>query len=367
MKRLLVLFCLFVSVFLCFACDNKEDSNNNKLNISKDLSNSFKSAYALSISDYVEDVDLKKITIVDYFGTISDTHIVSMKSSYLDKYPNGVYIETIEKMEFRYDIGNRIYLIYEDVLYTPKEAYENNIIDFNNLCKIFGLHTSKLDTFNESAYNKLEVCIKANEKEPDLFELIKYYGEYNGYIAVSYSYSGVQFALAFDEQINNLKFEYGYESSRISFMNASEMLTISEALDQNIITNDNVNDLFEKHTGSEDVNENLIKQLLNPAYELCLKYKEDFKEDFTLDDFSLTKYYGKYGNSYIYSLDCNSWIDITNTSATPDEIDLMKYGFSHMAYVLNKGKLYTLDNAIKIGIVKKSLNDEIIAKYYSYN
>ena len=57
MKRLLVLFCLFVSVFLCFACDNKEDSNNNKLNISKDLSNSFKSAYALSISDYVEDVE----------------------------------------------------------------------------------------------------------------------------------------------------------------------------------------------------------------------------------------------------------------------------------------------------------------------
>lgn len=336
------------------------------LNLSSELVDLFKSAYASSIADFVEEVDLNEIEILDYFGLIRDAHIVSMGSNYSGKYPNGVYIEEVKKMEFKYDSGYKIYVIAKDKLYTPKKAYEEKIIDFSELCKLFGIHTSKLETFDEQSYDSVENCLKLKyEEEFDLYEIAKYYGEYNGYSAVSLNYLGMQLAVTSADYVYNLKFEYGYSSNHIRFMNDSEMYSISEALSKNIITKDDLYNIFEIHSKSEKVDEQLIIELLTPAYELCLKYADDFNKEINLNHFSLSKYYGKYGENEIYSLDSTCWIDKVNTSATIEEVEVMEYGFSKTAYVLSDGKLFTLQQALNSGIITEEINKEIMSKYYS--
>ena len=331
-----------------------------------ELYTKFKTAYANSFTEDFE-IDLNNIHILNYHGMINDAHVVSINSSYWGKhgYPNGAYIEHVERMSFRYDISYKVYIVYNDVLYTAKSAYENNIIDFDGLCKVFGLHTSNIPTFHKEAHDTLKSCMELKYQEKaDLYELGKYYGEYNGYYAVSYNYFGMQLAVTANDYIKNLNFGYGYQSNHIRFMNGTEMYTIHEAFDQGIINDEDLYELFEIHSKSEEVDAELITQLLTPAYELCLKYKDDFDQDIDFKYFYLTKYYGKYGNSYIYSLESLYWIRSNSTSASPEEIEIMEYGFNDVAYVLNDGKLYTLDQAVNSGIITNELKEEIRRKYY---
>jgi len=127
-----------------------------------DLFAMFKTAYANSFAEDIE-IDLNNITVLDYFSMIGDAHIVSITSSYLETAcPNDVYHEAIEGMQFRYDNAtgvygtHKVYIIYNEVLYTAESAYEERIIDFDGLCKIFGLHTTKTATFNQTSYNQLK-------------------------------------------------------------------------------------------------------------------------------------------------------------------------------------------------------------------
>lgn len=334
MKKLIAIMLVIFCITFCFGCNSQIYNSN--LNLSEELSDSFKMSYANSILQYIETVDLNEIEILDYYGSIGDAHLVSIKSSYLGSYlngeyvyPNGAYIDQVEKMQFRYDIGNKVYIIYNDILYTAKEAYENKIINFNNLCLVFGIHTSKIDTFSENSYRKLENCMKLVYKdESGLYLLEKYYGDYNGYSIVSYGYLGTQPCVTSSDNINKLRFTYGYESNHIRVMNNTNMYSIHQALDEKIITNNDLYDLFMLHTGSEEVNENLVNKLLTPAYELCLKYAENLDRPLTLDDFYLTKYYGKYGDNYIYSLTTPRWINWSSSSATLEEIEIIKRGWN---------------------------------------
>ena len=407
MKKILSFVCLFFSVFSLIGC-NKEDVHNHTVAYTqletshykrytcgcsfleealphKDLDENgycdgcdynlntnttylfttFKTAYAKSFMEDFE-VDLNNVTIVDYYGAMDDAHLVSIDSNYLDKgYPNGAYIESVEGMEFRYDLSSRVYIVYNQALYTAKAAYEKEIIDFNGLCKVFGLHTSKKSTFHEGVYEKLASYMEERyEENANLYRLAKYCGEYNGYYAVSYNYLGAQAAVAFEESVNHLNFGYGYESSRIRFINGSTSYTLSGAYAKGIINDQELYDLLELRTKSKEVDGELVEQLLTPAYELCLKYKDDFNKEVKFDYFYLQKYYGKYGDSYIYDLKSSYWINRNSTAASPEEIEVMEYGFGDIAYVLNNGKLYTLDQALKAGIITQEIKTEIINKYY---
>ena len=345
--------------------DPSKKLTNVDLDISKELADKFKSAYANSISEYVDVVDLNNIEILDCYGKIGNAYIVSMTDSYPKAYPNGAYIEYVENMEFRYDIRNNVYIVYKNALYTAKEAYEKSIITFDNLCTIFGLHTAKLDTFNKEDYDKLNACIELiYQEEAELYQLARYYGEYNGYSVVSYNYLGMQYDVVAYNYINKLEFSYGYQSNYIRFMNKTEMYSINQALSKGIITNQDVYDIFEIHTKSQQVDDDLVETLLTPAYELCLKYKDDFYEELKYEKFYLTKYYGKYGNSYIYSL-CAPWIKSSSTAPTTEEMDIMDYGFAKIAYVLNDGKIYTLNQAKEEGMITEEIVQEIEDKYYN--
>ena len=147
-------------------------------------------------------------------------------------------------------------------------------------------------------------------------------------------------------------------------MNKTEMYSINQALSYGIITNQDVYDIFEIHTKSQQVDDDLVETLLTPAYELCLKYKDDFYEELKYEKFYLTKYYGKYGNSYIYSLSA-PWIKSSSTAPTAEEMDIMNHGFTKIAYVLNDGKIYTLNQAKEKGIITEEIVQEIEDKYYN--
>ena len=329
-----------------------------------DLSEMFKTAYANSFPKDME-IDRDNIEVVEYYGMIGDSHIMSMDSCYLDDaYPNDAYIESVEDMEFRYDLSYKVYVVHEDTLFTAKAAYEKKIIDFNSLCKLFGLHTAKLDTFDAKAYQVVKATMKSQLENADSYELDRYYGEYNGFHAVSLNFLGSQAAICFEENVGHLRFQYGYESNRIRFISDSKIYTLNEAFDQGIITGEDLYNLFALHTKSESIDEALVNQLLTPAYELCLKYPDAFDREVVFDRFHLTKYYGQYGDSHIFGLFTSCWIKSDFAAATPEETEVMKYGFSDIAYVLHDGKLYTLDQALEQGIITEEIKAEIMQKYY---
>jgi len=332
--------------------------------LTEEMAQIFKDAYFEPIAQ-VPTVDYNGIEIINYFGTIREVHLVSYRTPYYDTYPNGAYIDIVENMEFRYDRTQKVYLIYNEKLYTAKEAYEMNIINFNELCKVFGIHTSGLATFNADIYYKLDRQMKAlYEVESYLYLLTKYYGEYGDYTAVSYHYRGGQAAATAQDCVNNLLFSYGYSSDYIRFMNEEKTYSIQTALTNNIITKENLYDIFEIHTASDNVDENLVRQLLTPAYEMSLKYKEYFYETFTFDSFYLSKYYGKYGDNYVFALSA-PWIK-SNAPIPEEDMDMMAHGFADIAYVLRDGKIYSLYSGILLGIFDKSYEVEILAKYYGY-
>lgn len=328
-----------------------------------DLSEMFKTAYANSFPKDME-IDLNNIEVVEYYGMIGDAHIVSMDSCYLDDaYPNDAYIESIEDMEFRYDRSYKVYIVYKEALFTAKAAYENKIIDFNSLCKLFGLHTAKSGTFDAEAYQVVKATLKSQLENADSYELDRYYGEYNGFYAISLNFLGGQAAVCFEENVGQLHFEYGYESNRIRFMNGTESYTLDEAFENGIITQEDLYDLFEIHTKSQEINQALVTQLLTPAYELCLKYKHDFNREVVFERFYLSKYYGQYGDNQIYTLRSSCYLS-GSTSATAEEREVIGIGFGSMAYVLNGGKLYTLGQALEQGIITEEIKAEITQKYY---
>ena len=381
MKKLLIFIFLFFSVFCFFGCNNPpvvhvpptnppgNDETINVLNkedltLTNDLINMFKKAYVKSIEFKVENVDEDNINILKYYGKINDAFIVSINSNYSEVYPNDIYSDEISGMIFRYD-RYHVYIIYNDKLYTAKEAYEQNIIDLNALCVVFGIHTSGLETFNEKDYNAVKGYINNKFKDSaDLYDISKYYGKYDGYTAVTLSYKGMQSAVVFEESVNHLTFSYGYHSSCIRLINNENMYFLNEAYNNNIINNDDLCNLFELHTKSEDISNDLINVLLAKPYALCLKYKEGFDREITYDLISLTHYYGKYDDSYIFALSGPYYFKNSSSSPTEEELEIMNFGFDYFAYVLNNDKLYTIDQAVKLGIVSNELRNEIFLKRY---
>jgi hypothetical protein len=318
-------------------------------------------------------MDFDKVYIRNYFGMIGDAHIVSIHSDYTpslgsnEDFPDNARTERVAGMEFRYHGNSPVYIIHEGKLYSAKSAYENMIIDFNGLCKVFGLYSSKKHTFNEQIYNDLKASMKLAVPEmSELYELRRYYGEYNGYYAVSFNFLGMQWCAAFEEQINNLNFEYGYRSSRIRLMSSTEMYTLDEAKEKGILTDENIYELFAVYGGGR-LNEKLVNELLTPAYEFTLKYSdgpEDINGDeITFDSFFISHYYGEYNGCHVFSMGCSRLFKFDLTNASEEEKQIIKYGgFWAQAYVLHEGKLYTLDQALEARLVGQKVKDLVYGK-----
>jgi len=327
------------------------------------ISDMLKSAYADSIKYAFDSVDLDEVRVVDYHGKFGNVYLAKVVSSYL-KYPNNVYSEFVSSMRFSYNSANCVYIFCNNTLYTAKQAYEENLIDFNMLCKLYGMNMFGFDTFSEENYNKIKAYFVSKNESIDSYNLEKYYGEYNGYSAVTYyPLDGMPAAVTVYDDICNLQFAYGTISQRIYFFNATNEYSMGDALENGVITKEDLYDIFELHTGSEEVNEELINMMITPAYELCMKYKDDFAKVPEFSSFHLTEYYGKYGDSYIFGLNSDYFGNLV--SATEEEKELMRYGNFSGEYVLNNGKLYTLEQALEAGIITEEIKQDVMIKYYS--
>lgn len=359
MKKVFTFLVLLFSVVVLFGCNNisTEKEFNKNVSLTEELSIMFKTAYKKSIEFKNLDIDDNDITILNYFGTIGQSHIVSIENNQLRLYPHDIQKEKVKNMEFRYDLKDKVYVINENTLYTPKQAYELKIINFDNLCLLFGLNTSGLDTFCEEEYNVVKKAM--NLSKDGVYELKQYYGKFNDHVVARFNFLGGQAAAAFDETYFNLRFCYGYITGRLMVMKDNNAYTLEEAIKNNILSKQDIYDLFELHTDSEEISEDMIKFLLEKPYQLSLKYNDDFMEDVTFDSFALDKYYGKYDNNYIFLANTYNWINHTKTEATEEELEILKYGISSKILVINDGVLYTLNQAKNKEIISLEIIEKI--------
>lgn len=342
--------------------DIEVDSQLKSEELTEDLKNTFVSAYVKSLTHEIETVDENNIFIDKYYGTIGKAHIVSMHDNYSDVYPNDAYIEKIKNLEFGFIYTTNTYVIFNGVLYTPKQAFEEKIINLSDLCLLFGLHTAGLDTFTINDYNNIMSHFGSGSNSISV-----YYGKYNGYCAVTLSYSGMQAAVIFEENYHGLTFSYGYQSSRIRLINKGAKYTLDTALENNVISKENLYDLFEMYSKSAEINDQIIEKILTAAYNLCLKYKDNFWGELKFEDLGLTKYYGKHGASHIFDMESSNLITFPEAELTSSEKVILQWGFNTGPYVLNNNVLYTIYGALDKGIITEELCDQLSIKYFKSN
>lgn len=322
------------------------------------------SVYDMCISAYNntaipgENTDISLVDVSKYYGRIGKAHIVSFNM----RCPGKDSANRVEKLRFYY-YPNYIYIIYNDALYTICEAYENEIIDFNNLCFLFGINSFGKTTFNKDNYDKIFKSLQTTyPEEPDMFEIDEYYGEYNGYSALSFNYLGGQYCVTFQESCANLYFEYGYKSSRIRFVSEENIYFIKDAMELGIISREDLMEIFKLHTKSAEFDEALLDSLLTPVYDI-IQRNNPTDTEYKYEYLSLVKYYGKFGDSHIFTVHLNhqTVFDIGSWELS-DDFELIKYivlSYGDGPCVWNDGKVYPIDKAVELGLITEEVKQNI--------
>ena len=351
MKKLITCFSLVLCVILLVSCAPIEalyygifvnnQKYNNDVEVTAELEMTFLDAFLQSALEKEKTFDISQIKILNYYGTMGKAHVVQFNKAC----PGQDQHSRIENMDFR-GYSNPVYLIFEDTLYTIKSAYEEKIINFDNLCRLFGINFSGKDTFNKEKYEKLQNQFKLEKpKDYDMYELGGYYGEYNGYSVVTYDYRGMKDNVTIMEPCNGLVFRHGDSSNVFRIMNGEKMLSINMAVEEGILTLENVIDLFEFHTHSAELSESLLNQMLSYIENMCENYP--IEEAFTYG-YSLHKYYGQYGDVHIF------YIDIIFRA---ENYDMLEWLIGPR--VFDGEKFYTLDVAVELGLITEEIKSQI--------
>lgn len=351
MKKLITCFSLVLCVLLLASCAPIEElyysifvnnqRYNNDVKLTAELEDAFKDAFLNAALEEDSSYDSERVKILDYYGTIGKAHVVR----FVGRCPGKNTYSKIEGMEFI--SSGTVYLIYKDTLYTIESAYEEKIINFDNLCRLFGINCSGKDTFNKKTYNKLYDQFKSeNPEDYDQYELLGYYGEYNGYSVVRYDFMGVKSAAIVWEYCHNLKFKHGHSSNTYSVMDGkNNTVSLSRAYENGILTLENVIDLFEKHTSSADLSESLLNDVLSSIENMCENYP--IEEKFTYG-YSIDKYYGQYGDVHIF------YLDIIFRAENHDML-LNPRG----PRVFDGENIYTMDEALELGLITEEIKYQI--------
>ena len=351
MKKLITCFSLVLCVILLVSCAPIEalyygifvnnQKYNNDVEVTAEKETAFLNAYHKAAIEADKSFDINQIKILNYYGTMGKAHVVQFNKAC----PGQDQHSRIENMDFR-GYSNPVYLIFEDTLYTIESAYEQKIINFDNLCRLFGINFSGKDTFNKEKYEKLQQQFKRNNPDDyDMYEIIGYYGEYNGYSVLTYNYLGEQCCVTYTEICYGLSFEHGYRSNFFRIMNGENLYSIEEAFENGILTLENLLDIFEIHTHSAELSESLFNQTLSYIENMCENYP--IEEAFTYG-YSLHKYYGQYGDVHIF------YIDIIFRA---ENYDMLEWLIGPR--VFDGEKFYTLDEALELGLITEEIKSQI--------
>lgn len=366
MKKTLIVLTTLILLMLV-ACDNNTVENKTDVSgniiytytTSQELE--FKNAYLNSISQHTDvELSIDGIELIQYYGKVGRGDAVKMTNVYRTK-PHMVHNEVIEKFHFRYDHGgNQVYLIFDDQLYTGKSAFEEDLINKEELLTLFLFNSFSINNLNYSEIQDIENRLgNESELEDGNYIFTRYYGKYNGFHAITLENIN-SFTVCEDEYIENLHFQYPYPGSHIRLINGQEMYTIKEAYRKGHIQLEDIYKLFEKHTNSPDVSEELVTTLLKPAFDI----HKDYISDYTMDILYLDKYYGLYQDCHIFSFHSTEWLAKYYTESTNKVLDALRYGGSAYEFVLYEETLYTLKEAIDKGIIDPEIEDIIISKKY---
>ena len=349
MKKLITCLTVMLCVLLLASCAPIEElyysifvnnqRYNNDVELTAELEMTFLNAFLQSALEKEKTFDISQIKILNYYGTIGKAHIVQFNRAC----PTQSSSARIENMDFR---GRNVYIVHKNTLYSIENAYEQKIINFDNLCRLFGINFSGKDTFNKKEYEKLQKQFERdNPDEYDLYYLLGYYGEYNGYSVVTYDYRGMKDNVTCMEPCNGLVFKHGDFSNVFRIMNGEKMLSINMAVEEGILTLENVIDLFEFHTHSAELSESLFNQTLSYIENMCENYP--IEEAFTYG-YSLHKYYGQYGDVHIF------YIDIIFRA---ENYDMLEWLIGPR--VFDGEKFYTLDEALELGLITEEIKSQI--------
>jgi hypothetical protein len=327
-------------LYYCIFVNNQK--YNNDVELTAELEMTFLNAYHKAALEEEKSFDLNQVKILEYYGTIGKAHVVQFNKVC----PGQIQYSKIEGMEF-YRYSNPVYLIHRGSLFTIEEAYKQKIINFDNLCRLFGINCSGKDTFNEEKYEKLQQQFKRNNPDDyDMYELLGYYGEYNGHSVVRYNYMGMKYAVTAWEYCHNLKFTHGHSSHVYIVMDGeNNMFSLNKAYENGILTLENVIDLFEKHTSSADLSESLFNQTLSYIENMCENYP--IEEKFTYG-YSIDKYYGQYGDVHIFYLDI---------IFRAENYDMLEWLLGPR--VFDGEKFYKLDEAVELGLITEEIKSQI--------
>ena len=350
MKKLITFLVLTLCVLLLASCAqvealyycifvNNQEYNNN-VELSPELESTFLDAFLQSALEKEKTFDISQIKILNYYGTIGKAHIVQFNRAC----PTQSSGARIENMDFR---GRNVYIVHKNTLYSIENAYEQKIINFDNLCRLFGIIFSGKDTFNKEKYEKLQQQFKRNNPDDyDMYELLGYYGEYNGYSVVRYDYMGMKYAAIAWEYCHAFKFKHGHYSNVYIVMDGeNNMFSLNQAYENGILTLENVMDLFEKHTSSADLSESLLNDVLSCIENVCENYP--IEEKFTYG-YSIDKYYGQYGDAHIFDLDI---------IFRAENYDMLSWW--NGPYVFDGETIHTMDEAVERGLITEEIKSQI--------
>ena len=357
MKKIITCLALILCVFLLVSCAqvealyycifvNNQEYNNN-VELSPELESTFLDAFLQSALEKEKTFDISQIKILNYYGTIGKAHIVQFNRAC----PTQSSGARIEKMDFR---GRNVYIVHKNTLYSIKNAYEQKIINFDNLCRLFGINFSGKDTFNKEKYEKLQQQFKRdNPDDYDMYEIIGYYGEYNGYSVLTYNYLGGQYCVSCTESCYGLSFEHGYRSNLFRIMNGENLYSIKEAFENGILTLENLLDIFQIHTHSAELSESLFNQTMSCLKKVC---DEHPIQDNVYYNYWIEKYYGQYDDVHIFNLYVHTcYINEENITVGDTKFLLYMQGF----YAFDGDKFYTLDEAVELGLITEEIKSQI--------
>ena len=359
MKNLIRCLTLTICMLLLVSCAQIEaiyysifvnnQRYNSNVELTSELEASFIDSYFNAALEAEKTFDISQIKILNYYGAIGKAHIVKFNKAC----PGQVQYSIIEGMKF-IGYSQPVYLIFEDTLYTIEDAYEQKIINFDNLCRLFGINSSGKDTFNKEKYEKLSQQIKLiHPDEYELYYFLGYYGEYNGYSVVTYDYRGLKDNVTCWEICYGLSFRHGDASNTFMIMNGENLYFLNGAFENGILTLENVLEIFEIHTRSAKLSESLLNQTLS-----CLKktFEEQPIEKEAYYSCQIEKYFGQYGDVHIFNIFLYSrYYDEENVTVEDRKLLLSMHG----NYAFDGENFYTLDEAVELGLITEETKSQI--------
>lgn len=241
---------------------------------------------------------------------------------------------------------------YDDKGERAKETYFN---PDGTVEKVINYEVRKEDAVREmlkEAYLNLYIRPNRADATADEVYIRKYLGEYHGVYALMIAPFDALFSTDMPtETIDGVTFYYS-SGQKISVYDGVGFYSLREAFGRGLLSHEDLVAIEERHGGmsiNEQVKELVAKTTVRETY-----YKAVVQPQFegaTIDEISICKYYGEFGNVYV-AMVTTPYFDYTE-ALWNEKIDgiVIHYTDGNRALAFYDGAVYTLTEAFKRGLL----------------